>query len=150
MNLKEILYKEIDENKLLRDELGELVEKTITKTVSKEETVVSREMVLDYLKSRGMQATQKNYEQANLYLQSKIVSTGLDGEMEVSYTETEYINHLKEFSEDDMKTLIDICILRKLQEIDEKMPKELIYEYAVETIQDKGGSTDVETLFLRE
>lgn len=148
MNLKDILYAELNENKILKDVLGELVEKQVVQTIKgngTEENPITKEMIIEYLRSSGMQLSQKNFEQASISLKNKLQSVNENGEIEIAHTEQEYINHLNEFSEEEMKTLIDICILRKLITIEERM-KETQYEYDVRTINDVGGATNVEAL----
>ena len=148
MNLKDILDAELNENKILKDVLGELVEKQVVQTIKgngTEENPITKEMIIEYLRSSGMQLSQKNFEQASISLKNKLQSVNENGEIEIAHTEQEYINHLNEFSEEEMKTLIDICILRKLITIEERM-KETQYEYDVRTINDVGGATNVEAL----
>lgn len=144
MNLHEILYKELNENGILREELRELVEKTVTKTVKNGEDgggLVSKDTVMDYMREKGMQPTQKNFEYAYRYLSGKLQNVAEDGMLQMTLREQEYINHLGEFSDEDMRALIDICILRELREIERRMSNEQQYEYKVESLHDENGMT---------
>lgn len=154
MNLQEILFKELSENGILNDVLEEIVEKKIVKTVHVDKSEpISKEKIIEYLKESGLHLTQKNFEQASYYLQSKQQSMNEDGDIEITSIEKEYVNHLNEFSESDMKTLIDICILRMLEKTEnellhiiEQYETQQFYEYQVEIVEDISGSTNTSKL----
>lgn len=147
MNLQEILFKEINDNMLLKNELRELVERNITKVVKVDaDDAISKERVIEYLKDTGMQLTQKNYEMASRFLQNKLKDVDENGEIQMTFTEQEYINHLGDFSVDEMNSLINVCILRRLQKIEEELKEEQYYEYDIRTVYDIKGATNISVL----
>lgn len=147
MNLQEILYKELNDNMLLKDELRELVEKNVTKVVKVDvDNSISKDKVIEYLKDTGMQLTQKNYEMASRFLQNKLKDADENGEIQMTFTEQEYVNHLGDFSVEEMNSLINVCILRRLQEIEEQLREEQYYEYDIRTVYDVKGATNISVL----
>lgn len=151
MNLKEILYNELSGNALLKSELEEVIEKEITKTYSttineERKPIVTKETVLDYLKTNGMVLSQDNFDYVQRYLENKAQDCNQNGEIELKSRERVCINHLNEFSEDEMKTLLDICILRKLSEIEKRVTCVQEYEYIVHSFEDVGGTTTISKL----
>lgn len=148
MNLRDILYKELSENGILEAELSEYVKKITTTTIKNEnkEKTVTKDAVLTYLKAQGMQPSQKNYEYAERCLQNKLNTMEEGAELELSFAEQEYINHLNEFSDDDMKTLIDICLLKKLSELEDRMIGSHTYEYAVCSYENIKAALDAYSL----
>ena len=148
MNLKEILYNEINRSGLLKNELEEVIEKEITKTYSatvdeESKTIITKETVLDYLKTNEMALSQDNFDYVKRYLENKAQDSNQNGEIELKAKERECINHLNEFSEDEMKTLLEICILRRLSEIEKRVTGVQEYEYVIHSFEDVGGTTAV-------
>lgn len=148
MNLKEILYSEINGSGLLKNELEEVIEKEITKTYSatvdeESKTIITKETVLDYLKTNEMALSQDNFDYVKRYLENKAQDSNQNGEIELKAKERECINHLNEFSEDEMKTLLEICILRRLSEIEKRVTGVQEYEYVIHSFEDVGGTTAV-------
>ena len=87
MKLQEILYNELSSDESVKEQLIEVIEKNVTRTVKKEriiskqkeqpeepeeepqeDTPITAQMVLDYLESRGMQKTPVNYDCAKKFL----------------------------------------------------------------------------------
>lgn len=145
MKIQEILYNELSNDESVKAEMIEITENNHTQKVKKqrvvskqkevpaeedgeeEETPITAQMVLDYLEERGMQKTPVNYDCAKKFLienrqASKVKKVEWVEEIE-EYEEEEvvsekaFINHLDSFTEEDMKTLLDICVLRKLNEL---------------------------------
>lgn len=146
MKVQEILYNELSNEESVKEQLIEVIEKSHTETVKKQriiskqkeqpeepeteeaaDTPITAQMVLDYLESRGMQKTPVNYDCAKKFLienkqaakikKVEYIEEIEEYEEEETITEKEFVNHLDSFTEADMKTLLDICILRKLNEL---------------------------------
>lgn len=145
MKIQEILYNELSNDQSVKDQMIEITENNHTQTVKKQrvvskqkevptdeneeadETPITAQQVLEYLESRGMQKTPVNYDCAKKFLMenrqaSKIKKVEWVEEIE-EYEEEEvvsektFVNHLDSFTEEDLKTLLDVCILRKLNEL---------------------------------
>lgn len=143
MKIQEILYNELSNEESVKEQLIQIIEKNYTTMVKKQrviskeveqpddeedavadDTPITAQMVLEYLESRGMQKTPVNYECAKKFLmenkrvpkQKKVeyIQEVEEYEEEQLVTEKEFVNHLDAFTEDDMKTMLDICLLRKL------------------------------------
>lgn len=146
MKIQEILYNELSNEESVKEQLIEIVEKNYTTMVKKQrviskeveqpddddddvvdDTPITAQMVLEYLESRGMQKTPVNYECAKKFLMEnrrtpkpkkvEFIQEVEEYEEEQLVTEKEFVNHLDAFTEDDMKTMLDICLLRKLNEL---------------------------------
>ncbi len=146
MKVQEILYNELSNDESIKEQMIEITEKNMTRMVKKERVIskqkevpdeagddeedntpISAQMVLEYLESRGMQKTPVNYDCAKKFLMEnrkaakgkkvEYVEEVEEYEEEETFTEKEFVNHLDSYTEDDMKTLLDICILRKLNEL---------------------------------
>ena len=143
MNLKEILYKEINGSEMLKAELVEVIREEEEISGINRGECVTKEDVIAYLNENNYPLTEDNYHFAKSYLEN------LDKPY-VKVTEST-VNHLDEFSEEDMKTMIDICILKKLNEIEKKLNKQerktqVKYEYEVREIRDRMGATNISAL----
>lgn len=146
MKIQEILYNELSNEESVKEQMIEITENNHTQKVKKqrvvskqkeipteddaddvEETPITAQMVLDYLESRGMQKTPVNYDcakkflmenrQANKVKKVEWVEEIEEYEEEEVVSEKAFVNHLDSFTEEDMKTLLNICVLRKLNEI---------------------------------
>ena len=146
MKVQEILYNELSNEESVKEQLIEITEKSHTETVKKQRVIsrqkeqpeepqteevdntpITAQMVLDYLESRGMQKTPVNYDCAKKFLMEnrqadkvkkvEYIEEVEEYEEEETIIEKEFVNHLDSFTEADMKTMLDICILRKLNEL---------------------------------
>lgn len=159
MKIQEILYNELSNDESVKEQMIEITENNHTQKVKKQRVVskqkevptedgdevdntpISAQEVLDYLESRGMQKTPVNYDcakkflmenrQANKVKKVEWVEEIEEYEEEEVVSEKAFVNHLDSFTEDDMKTLLDICILRKLNEITGP------FEYVVKNLNTK-------------
>lgn len=143
MNLQEILYKELSTDLRLQEELKEIIEKNVTKTVKINiDRNSSSEKIMECLAEAGVQVNQKNYR----FFQSKLKEMNQNNEIQMSFTEQECINHLDSFSADDMNSLINVCLLRRLKKIEEKLCEEQLYEYDIQRVIDVKGATNISEL----
>ena len=159
MKIQEILYNELSNDESVKEQMIEITENNHTQKVKKQRVVskqkevptedsdevdntpISAQEVLDYLESRGMQKTPVNYDcakkflmenrQANKVKKVEWVEEIEEYEEEEVVSEKAFVNHLDSFTEDDMKTLLDICILRKLNELTGP------FEYVVKNLNTK-------------
>ena len=106
---------------------------------------VNREIVIDYLLKSGFDLTDENFKQAEKMLVSmesgKRSKTLRNAGKAKEFTT---INHLNSLSTEELSSLLNIAILNVLNEIKEK--RNVKYEYAVETINDIRGSTNITAL----
>lgn len=145
MKIQEILYNELSNDESVKEQMIEITENNHTQKVKKQrvvskqkevpnddadevdDTPITAQQVLEYLESRGMQKTPVNYDCAKKFLMenrqaSKVKKVEWVEEIE-EYEEEEvvsekaFVNHLDSFTEDDLKTLLDICVFRKLNEL---------------------------------
>lgn len=145
MKIQEILYNELSNEESVKEQMIEITENNHTQKVKKQRVVskqkevpseetdevddapITAQQVLEYLESRGMQKTPVNYDCAKKFLMenrqaSKVKKVEWVEEIE-EYEEEEvvsekaFVNHLDSFTEEDLKTLLDICVLRKLNEL---------------------------------
>lgn len=166
MKIQEILYNELSNDESVKAQMIEITENNHTQKVKKQrvvnkqkeiptdendaadETPITAQQVLEYLESRGMQKTPVNYDCAKKFLMenrqaSKVKKVEWVEEIE-EYEEEEvvsektFVNHLDSFTEEDMKTLLDICVLRKLNELTGP------FEYAACTV-DANDAEDMAT-----
>ena len=145
MKIQEILYNELSNDESVKEQMIEITENNHTQKVKKQRVVskqkevptedgdevdntpISAQEVLDYLESRGMQKTPVNYDcakkflmenrQANKVKKVEWVEEIEEYEEEEVVSEKAFVNHLDSFSVDDLKTLLDVCVLRKLNEL---------------------------------
>ncbi len=165
MKIQEILYNELSNDESVKEQMIEITESNHTQKVKKqrvvskqkeipadpaeeevEEAPITAQQVLEYLESRGMQKTPVNYDCAKKFLMenrqaSKVkkvewVEEVEEYEEEEVVTEKAFVNHLDSFSEDELKTLLDICVLRKLNELTGP------FEYVVSNVD----ATDVKAM----
>ena len=145
MKIQEILYNELSNDESVKEQMIEITENNHTQKVKKQrvvskqkevpnddadevdDTPITAQQVLEYLESRGMQKTPVNYDCAKKFLMenrqaNKVKKVEWVEEIE-AYEEEEvvsekaFVNHLDSFTEDDLKTLLDVCVLRKLNEL---------------------------------
>ena len=141
MNLRDILYNEINSNRILEEELFEIIKEEIILTGKDREATVTDEKVFQYLRDNNYPITNDNFEMTKKHLMNTDVSI-------TQIKETE-VNHLDEFTEDEMKVLLEVCILKKLINIDKKINshQNKKYEYKICTIMDRGsGAVDLNAL----
>ena len=145
MKIQEILYNELSNDESVKEQMIEITESNHTQKVKKQrvvskqkevpddgsdeadDTPITAQQVLEYLEARGMQKTPVNYDcakkflmenrQANKVKKVEWVEEIEEYEEEEVVSEKAFVNHLDSFTEDDMKTLLDICVLRKLNEL---------------------------------
>ena len=158
MKIQEILYNELSNDESVKEQMIEITENNHTQKVKKQrvvskqkevpsdetdevdDTPVTAQQVLEYLESRGMQKTPVNYDCAKKFLMenkqaSKIKKVEWVEEIE-EYEEEEvvsekaFVNHLDSFTEADLKTLLDVCVLRKLNELTGP------FEYVVSVVEE--------------
>lgn len=145
MTLKDLLFNEITESGLLDDKLIETIE---------EEEVISsknigsnseklKEFAINYLKEKNMDLTQENYEMALKFIQNN----SENGIFHNKQKKKIVVNKLKDFNEEELKDLLQLCLLKEYQKLRKFITKnsfEQKYEYLVETIQDShAGSTNI-------
>ena len=164
MKIQEILYNELSNDESVKEQMIEITENNHTQKVKKQrvvskqkevpnddadevdDTPITAQQVLEYLESRGMQKTPVNYDcakkflmenrQANKVKKVEWVEEIEEYEEEEIVSEKAFVNHLDSFTEDDLKTLLDICVLRKLNELTGP------FEYVVKNLD----ASDAETL----
>lgn len=145
MKIQEILYNELSNDESVKAQMIEITENNHTQKVKKQrvvnkqkeipaeeedsadDTPITAQQVLEYLESRGMQKTPVNYDcakkflmenrQANKVKKVEWVEEIEEYEEEEVVSEKTFINHLDTFTEEDLKTLLDVCVLRKLNEL---------------------------------
>lgn len=145
MKIQEILYNELSNDESVKEQMIEITENNHTQKVKKQrvvskqkevpndeadevdDTPISAQQVLEYLESRGMQKTPVNYDcakkflmenrQANKVKKVEWVEEIEEYEEEEVVSEKAFVNHLDSFTEEDLKTLLDVCVLRKLNEL---------------------------------
>ena len=145
MKIKEILYNELSNDESVKEQMIEITENNHTQKVKKQrvvskqkevpadeneevdDTPITAQQVLEYLEARGMQKTPVNYDcakkflmenrQANKVKKVEWVEEIEEYEEEEVVSEKAFVNHLDSFSEEELKTLLDICVFRKLTEL---------------------------------
>ena len=145
MKIQEILYNELSNDESVKEQMIEITENNHTQKVKKQrivskqkeipadeteqadDTPITAQQVLEYLETRGMQKTPVNYDCAKKFLMEnrqagkvkkvEWVEEVEEYEEEEVVSEKTFVNHLDSFTEEDLKTLLDICVLRKLNEL---------------------------------
>lgn len=145
MKIQEILYNELSNDESVKEQMIEITESNHTQKVKKQRVVskqkevpndeveeadntpITAQQVLEYLEARGMQKTPVNYDcakkflmenrQANKVKKVEWVEEIEEYEEEEVVSEKAFVNHLDSFTEEDLKTLLDVCVLRKLNEL---------------------------------
>ena len=111
---------------------------------SSKQIEISRDVVIDYLKKSGYDLNQQNYDMAfemlNKMEQEKLRST-LNKAGNQNKKRYKTVNHLFEFSTDELNALLNIAVLHSLNKINSIL--DVKYEYAVEVVKDVGGATDI-------
>lgn len=143
MTLKEILFDEITESGLLDDKLFETIvegEEFVTDVNNEGEEL--KNTIIEYMKGKEMDLTQENYNLVLKYFQSNANEEGQFCEKIKNRKTT--VNVLEKFSENEMKDLLQLCLLKELQRLRKSKIEETKYEYTVESVQDLNtGATNV-------
>ena len=105
---------------------------------------VSREMVIDYLVKAGYELTDENFNYAQKMLSNMDTDDVEKTMKKVAFSKVTLVNHLNDFSIEELSSLISLEVLNSLLEI--KSKEKAKYNYEVETIKDIRGQTDVKTL----
>ena len=146
MSINELLISELTKVKGIGDLYEERV---LTESPEQEHTeniVLDRNSVIDYLYKSGYELNETNYHMAEQMLKS-LKQSELNVMMMTAGKEHErkyqIINHLEDLSEEELKSLTNIAILKLLNEI-KNSSNASTYQYVVETLTDGiDGVTDV-------
>lgn len=151
MNLKELLISELGDI----DGIGELYMESVpiedsTHEGPTENIVLDRSVVIDYLYKSGYELNDTNYamaEQMLMSLEQNELNSTIQNAGKIPQEERRYktVNHLFELSDEELKSLSNIAIIKLLNDIKQRT-SDVTYEYAVEVIRDVGGATDVRLL----
>ncbi|MDE6567074.1 MAG: DUF4177 domain-containing protein [Lachnospiraceae bacterium] len=142
MDLQKLLYKVITESNLVRNEIIEETEEEVDLTLGvPEDEQEFRKLVMDYMGNHGIALSQDNYD----YVANQLKNNQDDkGELHETVKRTKQINTLEEYSLEDMKDILQVCLLRQCEKLEKQLKQQINarYEYAVESVVDSGGSTD--------
>lgn len=148
MDIKSILINEISNIKDISDNFKETITISLideTEEVKEQQSnnaTVNRETIIDYLVKSGLPLNDETYANAEkMFLSSDARDTKrilMESEGKKT-TETKVIDHLHDLSHEELMTLLSIGILKSINK--NKTP--IRYEYKVEIIRDKLGSTDI-------
>lgn len=142
MNLQELLSKVITESNLLRNECIEEIEEEVDlKLEVSEDEQEFRKLVMDYMSNHGISLSQENYD----YVANQLKNNQDDkGNFHETITRTKQINTLEEYSLEELKDVLQICLLKQCENLEKqlKQRENARYEYAVESIVDNGGATN--------
>lgn len=151
MNLKELLISELGNI----DGIGELYMESVpiedsTHEEPTENIVLDRSVVIDYLYKSGYELNDTNYamaEQMLMSLEQNELNSTIQNAGKIPQGERRYktVNHLFELSDEELKSLSNIAIIKLLNDIKHRT-SDVTYEYAVEVIKDVGGATNVTLL----
>lgn len=147
MDMKKYLIDELSKIHGISDNFIEKVYNSIEQEqpVKSENTPeVSREMVIDYLVKAGYELTDENFNYAQKMLSNMDTDDVEKTMKKVALSKVTLVNHLNDFSIEELSSLISLEVLNSLLEIKSKEKAE--YNYEVETIKDIRGQTDVKTL----
>ena len=151
MDLQELLLKTMEENKVVQNDFIEVVEEEIEMSIDvPEDKDKFQKIVLEYMSSHGIPLSQTDYDQV-----AKLLSKNQDGEFHEVMKKKKYINILEEYSLEELKDVLQICILKQCERLCEliEADKKAEYEYVIERIVDSNGATNVrlmaETINLR-
>lgn len=143
MNLQELLSKVITESNLLRNEFIEEVEEEVDlKHEMPEDEQEFRKLVMDYMANHGITLSQANYD----YVADQLKNNQDDkGGLHETVTRTKQINNLEEYSLEELKDVLQICLLKQCEKLEKQLKQQVNgrYEYAVESVVDNGGATNV-------
>ena len=142
MNLQELLSKVITESNLLRNECIEEIEEEVDlKLGASEDEQEFRKLVMDYMSNHGITLSQENYD----YVANQLKNNQDDkGNFHETITRTKQINTLEGYSLEELKDVLQICLLKQCENLEKqlKQRENARYEYAVESIVDNGGATN--------
>lgn len=142
MNLQELLSKVIAESNLLRNECIEEIEEEVDlKFEVLEDEQEFRKLVMDYMSNHGISLSQENYD----YVANQLKNNQDDkGNFHETMTRTRQINTLEEYSLEELKDVLQICLLKQCENLEKqlKQRENARFEYAVESIVDNGGATN--------
>lgn len=147
MDMKKYLIDELSKIHGISDNFIEKVYNSIEQEqpVKSENTPeVSREMVIDYLVKAGYELTDENFNYAQKMLSNMDTDDVEKTIKKVELSKVTLVNHLNDFSIEELSSLISLEVLNSLLEI--KSKEKAKYNYEVETIKDIRGQTDVKTL----
>ena len=147
MDMKKYLIDELSKIHGISDNFIEKVYNSIEQEqpVKSENTPeVSREMVIDYLVKAGYELTDENFNYAQKMLSNMDTDDVEKTMKKVALSKVTLVNHLNDFSIEELSSLISLEVLNSLLEI--KSKEKAKYNYEVETIKDIRGQTDVKTL----
>lgn len=147
MDMKKYLIDELSKIHGISDNFIEKVYNSIEQeqSVKSENTPeVSREMVIDYLVKAGYELTDENFNYAQKMLSNMDTDDVEKTMKKVAFSKVTLVNHLNDFSIEELSSLISLEVLNSLLEI--KSKEKAKYNYEVETIKDIRGQTDVKTL----
>jgi hypothetical protein len=147
MDMKKYLIDELSKIHGISDNFIEKVYNSIEQEqpVKSENTPeVSREMVIDYLVKAGYELTDENFNYAQKMLSNMDTDDVEKTMKKVALSKVTLVNHLNDFSIEELSSLISLEVLYSLLEI--KSKEKAKYNYEVETIKDIRGQTDVKTL----
>lgn len=147
MDMKKYLIDELSKIHGISDNFIEKVYNSIEQEqpVKSENTPeVSREMVIDYLVKAGYELTDENFNYAQKMLSNMDTDDVEKTMKKVELSKVTLVNHLNDFSIEELSSLISLEVLNSLLEI--KSKEKAKYNYEVETIKDIRGQTDVKTL----
>ncbi len=142
MDLQKLLFKVITESNLVRNEIIEETEEEVDLTLGvPEDEQEFRKLVMDYMSNHGITLSQDNYDYVANQLKN---NQDNKGELHETVKKTKQINTLEEYSLEDMKDILQVCLLRQCEKLEKQLKQQINarYEYAVESVVDSGGSTD--------
>lgn len=140
MDLREIMINTLDkcgtlDSYVKEDVYTEQVEMTDIDLA----TEITREDVITYLKESGSALTDDSFAIAEKYLKKQVEEGKTNLTKKVAKEKT-VLNHLYDYSDDELKVLLGTAILNKLCE--NSNGATIQYEYVVEKVYDKAGATD--------
>lgn len=143
MKLQELLSKVITESNLLRKEFIEEIEEEVDLKIGiPEDEQEFRKLVMDYMGDHGIALSQANYD----YVADQLKNSQNDkGELHQTVKRTKQINNLEEYSLEDLKDVLQVCLLKQCEKLEKQLKQQINarYEYAVESVVDNGGATNI-------
>lgn len=144
MNLQELLLKTIEENDLVRKNFMEEIEEETEKIIDiSTETEEFKKAVLEYMSLQEIELNQQNYDCV-----SELLRNSEEGSFHHITKTKKEISTLGEYSLEDLKDIIQVCILKQCEKLCELLDvnQKREYEYAIERVLDDRGATDVKGL----
>lgn len=150
MNLKEFLIDELSKVDDFSEKFKEKIPISETTNDSGQYPIeVSREVIIDYLNKSGYELSDENYKLAEkmlLSMEQDKLKTTLENAGKSSEKKYKIINHLNDFELEELNSLLNIAVLKVINEINARNRSAVKYEYKVITIQDIGGRTNTNSL----